>query len=226
MNLTYYGQSCFMIQTMEKKLLVDPMISPNPMASSIDIQSLMPDYILLTHGHYDHVADAESIAKQSGAMIIASYEVATWYGEKGLSSHGMNLGGKNAFDFGVLKYVPAVHSSVLPDGTNGGPAGGFVLWNEEACIYIAGDTALSFDMQLIQRTCPKLNIAILPVGDNFTMGYEDALIASDFIGCDRIVGCHFDTFPQIKIDHTKVSNAFKDQNKSIILPLIGEEIAI
>ncbi|MCB0647627.1 MAG: metal-dependent hydrolase [Saprospiraceae bacterium] len=226
MKLTFFGQSCFLIETLGKQLLIDPMISPNPMASGIDINALKPDYILLTHGHYDHVADAETIGKQAGSTVISSYEVAGWYEKKGLKAHGMNLGGKYKFPFGTVKYVQALHSSVLPDGSHGGPAGGFVLWNEEACIYIAGDTALTLDMQLIPKTCPKLDAAILPVGDNFTMGYEDALIASDLIECNRIIGCHFDTFPPIKIDHDLVTKAFKDQNKSIILPLIGEDIAI
>lgn len=226
MKLTFLGQSCFLIETMGKKLIIDPMILSNPLATKIKIEEIKVDYVLLTHGHYDHVADAEKIAFNNNAFIISNFEIVSWYEEKGLKGHGMNLGGKFQFDFGTLKYVVGVHSSVLPDGTHGGAAGGFVLSNSEACVYFAGDTALTMDMQLIPRTCPNLDMAVLPVGDNFTMGYEDAIIASDFIGCNRIVGCHFDTFPPIKIDHEVVSKAFKDQNKTIILPQIGQEITV
>lgn len=226
MKLKYLGQSCFLIESMGKTLITDPMIRPNALASSIRVEDIHVDYILLTHGHYDHVADVEEIAGNTGAMIISNFEIASWYGNKGFQNHSMNLGGKFVFPFGTLKYVNAVHSSTLPDGSSGGSAGGFVLWNEEACIYLAGDTALTLDMQLIPKTCPPLDAAVLPVGDNYTMGYEDALLASDFISCQNIIGCHYDTFPVIKIDHELVRKAFIDQNKSIILPLIGEEIAI
>ena len=226
MKLTFLGQSCFLIETMGKKLIIDPMILSNPLATKIKIDEIKVDYVLLTHGHYDHVADAEMIALNNNAFIISNFEIVSWYEQKGFKGHCMNLGGKFQFDFGTLKYVVGIHSSVLPDGTHGGAAGGFVLSNSEACVYFAGDTALTMDMQLIPRTCPKLDLAVLPVGDNFTMGYEDAIIASDFIGCHRIVGCHFDTFPPIKIDHEVVSKAFKDQNKTIILPQIGQEITV
>ncbi|MEL7120004.1 MAG: metal-dependent hydrolase [Bacteroidota bacterium] len=234
MNLTYLGHGSFLLETKGKKLLIDPFISPNPLVAELsdeqkaklDVNTIEADYILLTHGHEDHVADAEAIAKRTGATIISSFEIVSYYGAKGINGHPMNLGGKFSFDFGTLKYVAAVHSSVLPDGTYAANPGGFVVWNEEGCIYLAGDTALTMDMKLIPMTCPKLDLAVLPIGDNFTMGYEDAVIASDFIECNKVVGCHFDTFGYIKIDQEEAQKAFADKGKELILLPITESIAI
>lgn len=224
MKITNYGQSAFLVETKGKKLLFDPFISPNPLAKDIDIDAIEADYILLSHGHTDHVLDAESIGKRTGAVIISNFEVVSWYGEKGMKGHPMNHGGKFNFDFGTVKYVNAIHSSVLPDGTYGGNPGGFVIWNEEACFYFAGDTALTMDMKLIPMTCPSLDFAILPIGDNFTMGHEDAVIASDFIACNKVIGCHYDTFGYIKIDHSEAQKSFADKGKELVLLPIGESL--
>ncbi|MFZ1702856.1 MAG: metal-dependent hydrolase [Saprospiraceae bacterium] len=224
MNLTFLGHSSFWVETNNKNLLFDPMISPNPLASQVNIEQLNPDYVLLTHGHEDHVADAEKISRSSKAKIISSYEVVTWYQEKGLPGHPMNIGGKWTFDFGTVKYVTSVHSSMLPDRSYGGASGGFVIWNDEISFYIAGDTALTYDMKLIPLTCPSLDFAILPVGDNFTMGYEDALIAAEFIQCEKIIACHFDTFGYIKIDKEKAIKHFKTKGKTLIFLNINEKI--
>lgn len=134
----------------------------------------------------------------------------------------MNHGGKYNFDFGTVKYVHATHSSSLPDGSYGGNPGGFIVYNDQGCFYFAGDTGLTMDMKLIPMLCPRLDFAILPIGDNFTMGYDEAVIASDFIECDRIVGCHFDTFPPIEIDKHAAKKAFSDRNKELIIMDIGE----
>ncbi len=222
MKLTYFGHSCFLIEFGGKKLLFDPFISPNELAKDIDINSIEADYILLSHGHEDHVADAETIAKRTGATIIATFEIVTWYGKKGLKGHPMNTGGKWKFDFGTVKMVSAVHSSVLPDGTYAANPVGFVISNDENAFYFAGDTALTWDMKLIPMTCPKLDLAILSIGDNFTMGYEDAIIASDFIECNKIIGCHFDTFGYVKVDHEVAKTAFEAKGKELMLPVIGE----
>lgn len=226
MKIRYLGHSCFQIHTQGKEILVDPFVTSNPLASRIKVDQLKPDYMLITHGHGDHVGDAISIGKRSNALVISNFEIVTWFGKHGIEGHGMNHGGKWIFDFGTVKYVNAVHSSTLPDNSPGGNPGGFVLWNEERCLYIAGDTALTTDMQLIPRTCPKLSAAILPVGDNFTMGYEDAVIAAEFIQCDRIIGCHFDTFAPIKIDHRRAQDAFQKAGKELILMEIGQDISI
>jgi L-ascorbate metabolism protein UlaG (beta-lactamase superfamily) len=222
MKVTYYGHSSFMVETGGAKILFDPFISPNKLSKDIDLDQIQPDYILLTHGHGDHVADLEKIAHHSGAFLITNFELYSYYKEKGIEGHPLNHGGKVKRAFGTVKYVNAVHSSVLPDGTYGGNAGGFVIWNEEGCFYFAGDTALTLDMKLIPLTCPKLDFAILPIGDNFTMGYEDALLASDFIECDKVIGCHYDTFGYIKIDHARAEKAFTDKGKELVLLPIGE----
>lgn len=226
MKLTYLGQSGFQLEMKEKHIIVDPFISKNELAKDIDLASLKADFLLLTHGHSDHTLDAEGIAKRNGATVISNFEVASWYEEKGLEVHKLNHGGKWKFNFGIVKYVNAVHSSSMLDGEYGGNPGGFVVWNDENCFYIAGDTALTMDMKLIPMTCPKLDFAILPIGDNFTMSYEDALIASDFIECEKIIGCHYDTFGFIKIDHEAAKNAFAKRGKELILLSVGESLII
>ena len=226
MDITYLGHASFLMETKGKNIIFDPFISGNPKAGTLDVDSLKADYVLLSHGHSDHVADAETIAKNCGTKIISSFEIVEWFGKKKIDGHPMNLGGKWDFDFGTVKYVSAVHSSVLPDGTYGANPGGFVIWNEEACFYFAGDTALTMDMKLIPMTCPKLDFAILPIGDNFTMGYEDAAIAAQFIDCDTIIGCHFDTFGFVEIDHAAAVKAFAKLDKKLILPEIGKKVVI
>jgi L-ascorbate metabolism protein UlaG (beta-lactamase superfamily) len=226
MKLTYYGHACFGIEFDQTSLLIDPFIRPNPLAAEIDIDALTPDYILITHGHEDHVADALYLAKKNNAVVVSSFEIVTWFAAQGHENgHPMNLGGKKVFDNFSLKYVNAVHSSVLPDGTYGGNPGGFVLSTAEKILYFAGDTALTMDMKLIAEEF-SLNAAILPVGDNFTMGYEDAAKAADFINCKRIIGMHFDTFPYIEIDKEKAKDHFAGQGKTLLLPAIGEMIDI
>jgi L-ascorbate metabolism protein UlaG (beta-lactamase superfamily) len=227
MKIKFLGHACFEIDYNGKKLLFDPFITGNPLVKAFDLTTLQPDYILLSHSHGDHVADAEAIAKQSGATIISNFEVATWFADKkGLKTHSMNHGGKWNFDFGVVKYVNAVHSSTMLDNSPGGNPGGFVIWGGEHTFYFAGDTALTMDMKLIPMTCPKLDVAILPIGDNYTMGYEDAAIAADFIECDQIIGCHYNTFGYIEIDTDKAVYAFENKGKTLMLPKIGETVEI
>jgi len=226
MKVTFYGHSSFEVDFNGNKLLIDPFFTGNPLHKEFNTNDLSPDWILASHGHGDHVADVEAIAKNSNAKLISNYEVVNWFAEKGVSGHPINHGGKFKFDFGTVKYVNAIHTSSMPDGANGGNPGGFVIWDESSCFYFAGDTGLTLDMKLIPMTCPKLDFAILPIGDNFTMGYEDAAIAADFIECDKIIGCHYDTFGYIKIDKSKATEAFKKKNKTLILPNIGETIDI
>ncbi len=226
MKLTYCGHSTFAVETKGHHLIFDPFITPNELAKSIAIEDIKADYILLSHGHGDHVADAEAIAKNNDAQIVAAFEIVSWYEAKGVKGYPLNHGGKAQLGFGTVKFVSAVHGSVLPDGTYGGNPGGFVVWNEEACFYFAGDTALTMDMKLIPLTCPKLDFAILPIGDNFTMGYEDAVIASDFIDCDKVIGCHYDTFGYIQIDHAAAKKAFADRGKELILLSIGQSLQL
>ena len=225
MKITFLGHACLQIELKNKILIVDPFISGNPKNDKIEVNGLKADYILITHAHQDHTLDVEAIAKQTGATLISNYEIITHYGAKGIQGHPMNHGGSYDFDFGTLKYVNAIHSSSFADGTYGGQPGGFILSAEGKSIYIAGDTALTYDMKLFGEEF-DLNLAILPVGDNFTMGYIDALKASQFLNCNRVMGYHYDTFGYIEIDHDTVANYFIDHGVTLELLKIGEAITL
>ncbi|MCG2431300.1 metal-dependent hydrolase [Aequorivita xiaoshiensis] len=224
MKITYYGHNSLALEIKGQHILVDPFISGNELAKDkVDVDSLKADYILLTHAHQDHILDAANIARRTGAIIVSNFEIATYYEKKGIEVHPMNHGGSWKFDFGNVKYVTAIHTSSFPDGSYGGQPGGFVIEGEHKNIYIAGDTALTMDMKLIPlRT--KLDLAILPIGDNFTMGIDDAIIASDFVQCDKVLGVHYDTFGYIEIDHEEAKRKFYDANKDLMLFEIGESI--
>jgi L-ascorbate metabolism protein UlaG (beta-lactamase superfamily) len=224
MKITFYGHACLSIETGSSIVLVDPFITGNPNAAHIDIASIKADYILLTHAHQDHILDAEAIAKNTGAVIVSNYEIASHYGAKGFSYHPMNHGGSWKFDFGTVRFVNAIHTSSFPDGSYGGQPGGFVI-EADRKIYIAGDTALTMDMQLIpMRT--SLDLAVLPIGNNFTMDVDDALIASDFVGCNRVLGYHYDTFGYIEIDHQIAKQKFAKKGKELVLLNIQESIEL
>jgi len=225
MKITFYGHACLGIEVSGKHIIVDPYITANPKAEHIDINSLKADYILLTHAHNDHTLDVEAIAKNNNSVIVSNYETAAYYGNKGYQYHPMNHGGSWNFDFGKVKYVAAIHSSSFADGTYGGNPGGFVIEGEHKNIYIAGDTALTMDMKLIpMRT--KLDLAIFPIGSNFTMDVEDAIMAADFVDCDKILGCHYDTFGFIIINHEEAIKQFFDAGKDLMLLDIGESISL
>lgn len=227
MKLTYYGHACFGVNTAGKNLLFDPFISHNPLAKHIDISSIPADYILVSHGHMDHMADVMDIAKRTGATLIAPFEVAEWFEKQGLEkNHGLNPGGKWKFDFGTVKLTNAIHSSSMPDGTYGGCPAGFVLENNEGTFYYSGDTALTMDMQLIPLASATLNFALLNLGDNYTMGVDDAVIAADFIKCNKIIGLHYDTFGFIKINHDEAKQKFAAKGKELLLLKIGETIEL
>ena len=225
-HFTYYGHSCFAVQIKGKKILFDPFITPNALAKNIDINQVAADYIFLSHGHEDHIADCINIARRSGAKVVCSFEIHVWLNNQGITNtHPMNTGGKWAFDFGTVKCVVAQHSSGLPDGSYGGNPMGFIFASDEGNFYYSGDTALTLDMQLVPRYA-ALNFAILPIGDNFTMGIEDAIQAAHFIQCSRVIGVHYDTFGYIKIDHEKAEKAFLDQEMKLHLLQPGESIDI
>ncbi len=224
MKIRFLGQNGFQIAMNDHLLVVDPFITSNPKAAHLNPDDIKADFVLLTHGHADHVEDAERIAENNQATIISNYEIVQWYGAKGLSGHPLNHGGKWKFDFGTVKYVNAIHSSVLPDGTYGGNPGGFVIWDDDVCFYIAGDTALTRDLELIPMTCPKLDFAILPIGDNFTMGVQDAIIAAGMIECRRIIGSHFGTFGFIEIDEKQAITDFKENDLELILLEVGSSV--
>ena len=224
MKYTYYGHSCFAIELQGKRVLFDPFITPNELAKNIDTSSIEADFILLTHGHSDHIADSVPLAKQTGALVISSFEVIEWLRKQGLENlHPMNHGGKKDFDFGSLKCVSAIHSSSMPDGSYGGNPMGFVITSRDKNIYISGDTALTSDMQLIPRW-GKMDFAVLCIGDNFTMGYEDAVEAAKMVNVTTVIGVHYDTFPYIRINHQQAKQAFANEGITLHLPAVGESI--
>jgi L-ascorbate metabolism protein UlaG (beta-lactamase superfamily) len=226
MKLTFYGHACFLVEIKGKKILFDPFITYNELAKDIDVNSIEADYIFLSHGHADHIADCISIATRSNAQVVAAYEVHEWLNKNGVANtHPMNTGGKWNFDFGTVKCVVAQHSSGLPDGSYGGNPMGFVFTSDEGDFYYSGDTALTLDMQLIPLWA-SLNFAVFPIGDNFTMDVTDAIKAAEFAQVNKVVGVHYDTFGYIKIDHTQAKAAFTNASKELLLPAIGETIDV
>ncbi len=226
MEFTYYGHACFAVKVGDTRLLFDPFITPNELAKSVDIEHIECDFICISHAHADHLADIASIATRTKAKVICIFEVYEWLVKQGIENvHPMNIGGQANFNFGTIKCVNAVHSSALPDGSYGGNPMGFLICTQEGNFYYAGDTALTLDMQLIPRWA-KVDFCILPIGDNFTMGYQDAFIASEFVQCNTVIGVHFDTFGFIKIDHQKAMQAAKTANINLILPVINQTISL
>lgn len=225
MKITYLGHAALSIQVKNTNILVDPFISANELAKHIDMSALQADFILITHAHEDHILDVENIAKRTGAQIISNFEIVNYYSKLNIDGHPMNHGGSWEFSFGKLTYTNAVHSSSFPDGTYGGQPGGFILESDEGNIYISGDTALTMDMKLIPLET-KLDLAILPIGDNFTMGIKSAIIASDFIQCNHIMGVHYDTFGYIKIDHLSAKELFSKSGKNLALLEIGNSLTL
>ena len=224
MKITYLGHASLAIETNGKNIIVDPFITENELAKHIDVTALKADYILITHAHGDHITDVELIAKNTGATIVSNAEIAGHYQAKGFNTHPMNHGGSWNFDFGKVRFVNAIHSSSFPDGSYGGQPGGFVIEADKK-IYIAGDTALTYDMKLIPlRT--KLDLAILPIGSNFTMDDEDAAIAAEYVQVTRVLGYHYDTFGYIKINHEHAKQVFSSKQKELILLEVGSSIEV
>lgn len=215
-----------MVETAGKSILFDPFIRPNPLAVHVDFESIHPDYMLLSHGHEDHVADAPTIAVRSNCTVVGVYELTSWMAAQGATqTHGMNIGGAWNFDFGKVKLTQAIHSSTLPDGSNGGCPSGFVVTNAEDCFYYAGDTALFSDMALIAKQF-TLKTAFLPMGGNFTMDIYDALEAAKLLQVKHVIGMHYDTFGYIKIEHQEAVALFAASGIHLELIAIGNTITL
>lgn len=225
MKLTFYGHACFGVEIDGKHIVIDPFITGNPQAKNIDINSIKADYILLTHAHQDHVLDVEVLAERTKATIISNYEITMHYAGKGFNGSPLNHGGTFPSEEFSAKYVNAVHTSSFADGTYGGEPGGFVISGEGKSIYVAGDTAVTMDMKLIPMQT-KLTASIFPIGDTFTMGVDDAIVASDLVSCNRVIGCHFNTFPPIEIDMELAKDKFSKAKKELTILEIGQTIEL
>jgi L-ascorbate metabolism protein UlaG (beta-lactamase superfamily) len=197
-RLTWFGHAAFGLTIDGSKLLLDPFITDNP-AATAKADDLQADFILISHGHSDHVGDAVAIAKRTGAIVISNFEIASWFEAKGFQAHGQHIGGGFQHPFGYLKLTQAFHGSALPDGSYGGNPAGFLLaTNKAEKIYFACDTGLFGDMRLIGEE--GIDLAVLPIGDNYTMGPGDALRAVKLIRPKHVIPVHYNTFDLIQQD--------------------------
>ncbi len=228
LRFKYYGHSTFTIDADGIKLVIDPFLAPNNPLAPASADGIAADFILVSHGHGDHIADAAAIAKRTGATVISNFEIVTWLGQQGAANgHGMNTGGAYTFPFGRVKLTIAHHSSTLPDGSSGGHPNGFLIhFNDGHDVYFAGDTALTYDMKLIGES-GGVDVALLPIGDNFTMGPDDAVVAAQFVQAKRVIPIHYNTFPPIKQDAQAFAQKLRrdaDIDCTVLAP--GEEFTL
>ena len=226
MKITYLAHSCFLIETSRARLIIDPFLTGNPLAP-VKAADLNVDYILCSHGHEDHTGDALGLSKRCGAPIIANYEIAEYFAAQGAQTPGMNPGGAFSFPFGRVKLTLAFHSSSVNAGLNpvylGNPCG-LIIQADGKTIYHAGDTALFLDMQLIAKF--GLDVALVPIGDNFTMGIEDAAAALDLLKPKVAVPMHYNTWPLIAIDPQRFVEAAARTDHTVEVLKPGESLSV
>jgi L-ascorbate metabolism protein UlaG (beta-lactamase superfamily) len=226
-TVQYLSHSCFLVEAGGKKLLIDPFFSGNPKAPQGTGQ-IKPDYVLLTHGHGDHLGDGIEIARRSGATIIAPNELAVWCAQKGATAHPMHIGGAWNFDFGRVKLTIAHHGSGAGPGPNGweytGNPCGFLITAEGKTLYHAGDTGIFYDMKLIGEMHP-IDLALLPIGDNFTMGITDAVKAVELLRPRQVVPMHYDTFDLIKADPQVLAAGAAQHGAKVTIMKVGERLS-
>lgn len=224
-TIRFLGHGAFQILTAGRSILIDPFLTGNPRAAE-SADSIHADTIIVSHGHGDHIGDTIAIAERTGALVIANYEIATWLQKKGVRrTHDMNTGGRFHFDGLAVKLTPALHGSMLPDGSYGGCANGVLLSTDAGKIYHACDTALFSDMTLIGDEI--LKAAILPIGDNYTMGPDDALKAVDFLRPEIVIPAHYNTFPAIAQDGAAWAETVRARtNANPVLLEPGEQLSL
>ncbi|MBS4539499.1 metal-dependent hydrolase [Clostridium sp. D2Q-11] len=225
MKIKYLGHSAFLVEGREIKALIDPFISGNP-NSGISVDKLKNiTHIFVTHGHGDHLGDTVKIAKDNNSMVICNFEIGQYLTDDGLNVHTMHIGGRRSFEFGRVKMTPALHGSGVYNGEffmDGGNPCGFVIEIDGKKVYHAGDTGLTMDMKLLEYE--KIDVALIPIGGNFTMDIEDAVRAVDFIKPNLVIPMHYSTFPVIKANPKEFSNGVKDTKVKILA--VGEMIEI
>lgn len=208
LTYTYYGHSCFLLDDGKYKVLTDPFLTENPLATA-EPEDIQCDFILVSHGHFDHLGQAEEIAKRTGAQVLAIPEILGTM--DGINGHGMNVGGTVKLPFGSVKMVPAIHSCMVA----GGVAAGFVIEIGGQVVYFAGDTGLFSDMKLIGELC-GVTVAVLPIGDNFTMGIKEAVVAAEFVGAKKVIPIHYNTWPLIAADAAEFKKQVEAKGKATV----------
>lgn len=198
-KITWHGHATYSVEIDGINIVVDPYFAGNNPSCIRPVEEVEADFILQTHAHGDHIGDTVELAKSTGAQVISNFEIANWINKHGYeNTWAMNTGGGYQFPFGRVKMTPALHSSGLPDGTYGGDPGGYLIFANDATLYFAGDTALFSDMELIGNA--GIDVAVIPTGDNFTMGPDDAFLSLAYLRPKVVIPCHYNTFPPIVQD--------------------------